>query len=130
MSVVTVTDRIEVSADVTQRQALAYVRRMLPAREGWAERDAGAAPWLVFERFVAGRLQSVTVPFRDDYADFPAEIAHLCDRLVRFGIASQPSEVLRAMAAEGCASCGAEWRSGVLKHATGCEAWERDVASR
>lgn len=30
-----------------------------------------------------------------------------------------------------CSVCGAEWSSaGVLKHAEGCEAWGKDVASR
>lgn len=93
---VRVVDHVPFEAAVNPRQALAYCRRVLV---GWEEHPSGVVA--VFVRREGAVIGLATeVPLRADFADYPKRMAELCDDLVRLGFASQPSDVLRAMAAE------------------------------
>lgn len=95
-ALVRVVDHVPFEAAVTPAQALAYCRRVLKTSDGWAERPAGGAPWIIFET-ARPKFYSVVVP---DHPKDTGMIVALCSDLVRLGFATKPSEVLRAMAAE------------------------------
>lgn len=88
-----VTDHIHHAAEVTAAQALAYVRRVLP---GWTERRRG--PWAVFVSPISD--EQIRVPLADHWGDYSRRVTEVIGELVDRGVAAQPSDVLRAMAAE------------------------------
>ena len=95
---VTVTDRISYSAIVSPEQAVAYCRRILVPK-GYEETEDVGPPgvWLHFKRpGDAGAW--VSCPLRAEAIDYARRMVELCDEIVGEGIASRPSDVLRAMA--------------------------------
>jgi hypothetical protein len=98
MADVTVEDRIRVTCRVTPDQALRFCRRVLP---GWTERaERRGSEGVISVSFDGAASGFVRVCIREDYADYGVRMAELCNDLAAWGIVSQPSEALRAMAAE------------------------------
>lgn len=94
---VTVTDRIPYSAVVSPEQAVAYCRRILLPRRYREEPWRGPGGRIVFWAPPHYRDGGIIVGGDADEAG-ARYIAEACDALSRLGIASRPSDVLRAMA--------------------------------
>lgn len=111
---VTVTDRIPYSAVVSPEQAVAYCRRALGS--GWEYRRLPGAG--VDKYSFTGRHGGfVAFPVSAEAEDWGRRMAELCDSLVSLGIASRPSDVLRAMSQEpppGTNYCAACDKTGVI----------------
>lgn len=93
--IVKVVDHVSFEMDVTSAQAIAYVRKLVP---GWEE-----SPGRLFCYFVERvdeDARSIDVPLHDGFSDFARRMGELCEQLVEYGFAKQPSDVLRAMAQE------------------------------
>lgn len=98
--IVRVVDRVLFDMDVTSAQAIAYVRKVVP---GWEESEhggpSGVKSWHVFqEPGETDRL--LQIPLSEEFRDFGRRMTELCDTIVGYGFAKQPSEVLKAMAQE------------------------------
>lgn len=89
-----VVDHMPFEAAVSPEQALAYCRRVL---RGWEEVKREYSVRFNNPDTEAGDL---AVPTSSGASSYEERMGWLCDSLVEFGFATQPSEVLRAMAAE------------------------------
>jgi hypothetical protein len=102
---VTVTDKVERSADVTPEHVLAFCRRKLRDERGWKEQP-GPRPFedllvtfTLASRYGGDQVGTVDVPAGRDQ-NFAWHVGQACDALVRAGLYARPSEALAAMAAE------------------------------
>lgn len=91
---VTVIDKVPHTAEVSPAQAAAYCRAH-PKLAGWEEAHGEA--WWTFSR--PSGVEQIAIPARADFRDYARCMRDTIEDLVALGCASQPSEVLRAMAA-------------------------------
>ena len=108
---VEVVDRVRVTMDVAPAQVLSYCRRVLTVEwtqrtkfhgERWRECKGRERDTIAFGYGIvwAGYPSHLIEVPRDVCANYAARVASICDSLTGWGVVSNPSEALRAMAAE------------------------------